>query len=70
MVKSFTNQDDVRSKVLYESLNRCNDPSYFRKAAGINDKMNNVDAILQFAKDPYSYMMHKNRRMLLKMLSV
>lgn len=60
-VKSFTNEDDVKSKLIYETITRTNDTEYFKYINGIEDKMTNVEAILQYTKDPYSYMLHKNR---------
>ncbi|CDW75730.1 UNKNOWN [Stylonychia lemnae] len=69
-IKSFTNEDDVKSKLIYETITRTNDTEYFKYMNGINDKMSNVEAILQYSKDPYSYMLHKNRRLLIKLLNL
>lgn len=69
-VKSFTNEDDVKSKLIYETITRTNDTEYFKFINGIEDKMTNVEAILQYTKDPYSYMLHKNRRLLIKLLAL
>eukprot|EP00347_Sterkiella_histriomuscorum_P016088 403354537 len=69
-IKSFTNEDDVRSKLIYETISRTNDTGYFKYVNGINDKMNNVETILQYSRDPYSYMLHKNRRLLIKLLAL
>ena len=70
MVKNFTNEDDIRSKLIYDTFSRNNDTNYFMLVHGINDKMSNIDAILQYSRDPYSYMLHKNRRLLIKLLNL
>jgi len=69
-MKGFTNDDDIRSKLIYETVSRTNDAKYFRFLAGINEKMSTVDAILQYSKEPYSYLLHKNRRLLSKTLKL
>ena len=69
-IKSFTNEDDVRSKLIYETISRTNDTEYFKYVNGIEDRMTNIETILQYSRDPYSYMLHKNRRLLIKLLSL
>ncbi len=69
MVKGFTNEDDTKSKIIYETISRTNDTEYFKYLHGIKDSMSNLDVILSYSKDPYSYMLHKNRRLLTKMLA-
>lgn len=69
LVKGFTNEDDTKSKIIYETISRTNDAGYFKYLHGIKDSMSNLDVILRYSRDPYSYMLHKNRRLLIKMLS-